>query len=110
MKQLSIIFLGVMVLTITACTNNKKHVSKGDYGQDWPFSVESGTVQCVGDELHIIFKADGSTYALNEAAKSSGEYDDVEDIIRSDANYPGRKIMMDLSAIEFEGLKLCNRN
>ena len=110
MKRFLSLISIALTLFIVSCTNNKKDLSKSDYGQDWPFSVENGTVKCTGSEYHIIFVSGGETYALNEAAKTSGEYHDIEDIIRPDANYPGRKIMMDLSAIEFEGLKLCNRN
>ena len=99
------------ILSITffiSCSDHSKRLSKDDFGDDWPFRVESGSVQCL-DEHIVVFNTNGDTYALNDAARLSGDYKNIRDILRPDANYPGRKIMMDLSLIEFEGLKLCDR-
>ena len=96
------------MLLIYSCSNNTKRLNKSDYGDDWPFSVQSGTVQCM-DGFVVVFKTGNDTYALNDAARLSGEYKNIKEILRADANYPGKKIMMDLSQIEFEGLKQCDR-
>ncbi len=97
-----------LILLAYSCSNHSKKLNKEQYGDDWPFNVQSGTVQCIG-EFTIVFKANSEIYALNDAARLSGEYKNIREILRADANYPGRKIMMDLSLIEFEGLKLCDR-
>ena len=104
------LFLTVIfsTLLLMSCSNHSKTVSKSEYGEDWPFSVESGSVHCLDGHV-VVFEANGDSYALNDAARLSGDYKNIREILRPDANYPGRKIMMDLSLIEFEGLKLCDR-
>lgn len=98
----------LLIVVLSSCSNHSKRVGKSEFGDDWPFKVENGWVECV-DGHSVIFKANGDSYALNDAARLSGEYKNIREIIRPDANYPGKKIMMDLSLIEFEGLKLCDR-
>ena len=83
-------------------------MTKVEFGEDWPFNVESGNVKCV-DGNSVVFETNGNLYALNDAARLSGNYKNIREILRSDANYPGKKITMDLSLIEFEGLKLCQK-
>lgn len=46
-----------------------KSISEEDFGKDWPFTVESGTVRCEG-ESEVVFEANGKTYAVNGAAHS----------------------------------------
>ena len=93
-----------------ACSGNSKNLLDKDFGDDWPFTVSGGTVQCLGESYVVIFKSNGVIYALNDAARATNEYKDIRSIIKIDENYTGRKILMDTSPIEFEGLKLCNRN
>ncbi len=98
----------ICIVTITSCSKNTKRLSRSDFGDDWPFKVENGVVECLDGHV-VVFISGGESYALNDAARFSGDYKNLREIIRPDANYPGRKIKMDLSQIEFEGLKLCDR-
>ena len=98
----------LVVITLTSCGNHSKQLNKVDFGDDWPFKVESGKVECL-DGYVVVFKTGGKAYALNDAARVTDEFENIRDILRPDANYPGKKITMDLSLIEFEGLKLCDR-
>lgn len=100
----------ILLLTsaVIACSDNSKSLTKDEFGEDWPFNVESGKVYCV-DGIIVVFETNGNSYALNDAARLSGNYKNIRDILRPDANYPGKKITMDLSLIEFEGLKLCEK-
>ena len=107
MKRLPLAVLGSIFLIIS-CSSNTKELSKEKFGEDWPFKVESGTVECL-DGFEVVFHTEGQTYALNDAARVTGKFGNIKDILRPDANYPGKKIMMDLSLIEFEGLKLCEK-
>lgn len=100
--------IACLVLILSSCADHSKLLLKADFGEDWPFRVEEGEVECL-DGYVVVFNAGGKSYALNDAARLSGKYENVKDIIRPDANYPGQKIMMDLSLIEFEGLKLCDK-
>ena len=108
MPRIFAVSVFLLAVLITSCSNHSKSLSKDEFGDEWPFSVEKGSVECLDGHV-VVFKANGDTYALNDAARLSGDYKNIRDILRPDANYPGRKIMMDLSLIEFEGLKLCDK-
>ena len=110
MRNLLLICAGCLIVISTSCNTNEKLLSKSQFGAEWPFTVSSGTVECTGDPFMVIFKSGGISYALNNAAKQSNQFEDIEPIIKIDSNYQGRRIKMDLSPIEFEGLKLCNRS
>jgi len=96
------------IILLYSCSNHSKSLNKSDFGEDWPFKVESGRVECL-DGYMVVFKTGSDVYALNDAARLGGDFKNIKDILRPDANYPGKKIMKDLSQIEFEGLKLCDR-
>ena len=104
----SILILFSITLLITACSDNRKHLSENEYGEDWPLTVNSGWVSCLGDPFVIIFETNGHTYAVNDAARATEKYEDIDAILRDDPNYPRGHVKMDVSMIEFEGLKLCN--
>lgn len=108
MSKTVLFFLVLLSSAIFSCTDDSKLLSRNDFGEDWPFNVESGKVFCV-DGISVVFETNGNSYALNDAARLSGNYKNIREILRSDANYPGKKITMDLSLIEFEGLKLCQK-
>ena len=97
-----------MVFLMASCDDSSKRISKSDFGDDWPFSVESGTLSCQGDPYVIIFESGGRTYGLNDAARATEQYEEISVIVKTDENYPGGQVKMDISVIEFEGLKLCN--
>ena len=97
-----------LCFAFSSCSESSKILHKSDYGDSWPFSVEEGQVECI-EGFAVVFHSGNQTYALNEAARMNKQFGNIRDILRPDANYPGKKIMMDLSRIEFEGLKLCER-
>lgn len=79
-------------------------ISQATMGDAWPFTVEAGEVKCTNGN-HLVFVANGVTYAVNGAAKSSGNYQDIETIRRpdpTDTRYP-----MSLQPILDIGLPLC---
>lgn len=47
---------------------NEREISKKDYGADWPFTVNSGTLKCIS--YSVIFIANGKSYAVNGAAQN----------------------------------------
>ena len=52
----------------------------------WPFTVSEGVLMC--DAPHrVTFAADGVRYALNGAAKSTGQFQDVNPIVRDTGGY-----------------------
>ncbi len=97
-----------LALALSSCNHQAKTLTKDQFPDTWPFKVESGSVECL-DGFAVVFRTNGKVYALNDAARHSDEFENIKEILRPDANYPGGKIMRDLSDIEFEGLKLCDR-
>lgn len=67
-------------------TNNMANnpvISATDFGEDWPFTVDSGSLSCVRSS--VIFTVNGNSYGINGVAKSSSNgYLDVEDIWKYD--------------------------
>lgn len=65
-------------------------VSKPEFGDAWPFTVESGVVDCV-DGQAAIFKHGGKVYQLNGFARSRG-YAPIDPIWRDNPDIPGAKV------------------
>lgn len=74
-------------------------VTRAQYGDQWPFTVESGFVDCEPPGS-AIFRTRLGTHGLNGLAKSRG-VPDVRPIWRDDPNNPGLKVnigaMIDLA-------------
>lgn len=79
-------------------------VSRATYGDDWPFSVPSGTLACYpsgNNELVTFNTGDGIEYALNGQARDFGFPDLDATILPS---WPDASMLGDLIA---QGLALC---
>jgi hypothetical protein len=50
--------------------SQQRAVARTDFDWKWPFSIGHGTLGCT--DAAIIFRYDGKTYALNDAARSRG--------------------------------------
>lgn len=104
-------FLGVIVITLCSPPSDRvSHpppaskqapvsrgvsVTRAEWGDSWPFKVDSGTVDCV-DSLGnrsgaAVFIYGGKTYALNGYATSRG-YTNIRPIWRDNPDFPGAKI------------------
>jgi predicted Zn finger-like uncharacterized protein len=79
-------------------------VTRAEWGDAWPFTVDSGMVDCL-DSLGnrkgaAVFSYGGKTYALNGYAKSR-RYTNIRPIWRDNSDIPGAKIdigpMIDLA-------------
>lgn len=66
-----------------------KLVKKEDFGEKWPFTVESGYLDCVAGSA--VFRSGMTEYGLNGTATSRG-YTSVDRIWRADPGIPGAKI------------------
>jgi hypothetical protein len=77
-------------------------VTKADLGDKWPFTVDSGYVDCP-DGLSAIFRTGNAEYGLNGMATSRG-FAEPDPIWRDDPTIPGAKIsigpMIDLARQE----------
>ena len=83
-------------------------ISKTTFAGTWPFSVESGVLQC-NDQRHVLFVADGNTYAINgtarDAMKAGAAYKDVNEIWLDNPQSAGAKIS--IQPVIDAGLALC---
>jgi hypothetical protein len=50
--------------------SQQRAVARTDFDWKWPFSIGHGTLGCI--DAAIVFRYDGKTYALNDAARSRG--------------------------------------
>lgn len=85
-------------------------ISQADYGDKWPFTVESVELTCEGSPPAALAKApDGKLYALNGSARTSAAANGWEDgrhITKPSAELP--QVQMDISDITGRALKLCS--
>ena len=99
--------LGIVAIVVLAPPTGGEIITSAEYGNRWPLTVESGTVQCRGPGA-VLFRTGDKTYAINGLALSSTDYPPVDAIWRGDPDNPydlGLKI--DLSPIFERGLALC---
>lgn len=83
----------VLLLALSGCGQSSSsglEISKGEFGESWPFTVESGVVDCV-DGQAAIFKTGGRSYQLNGFARSRG-YAPIDPIWRENPEIPGTKV------------------
>ena len=86
---------------------NELRISKQDFGEAWPFKVDSGILAGYGSGGvgQVVFTANGVTYALNETAARTGACDKVSAVWADDPSKPGEK--KDLGPVIARGLQLC---
>lgn len=99
-----IILVTILLVACGGASVPSADISRETFGDLWPFTVEQGQLQCLSS-THLVFIADGLTYAVNGTAKGSGKYRDIEPIRSpdpSDTRYP-----MSLQPVLDIGLPLC---
>lgn len=96
-----------VALLLTACgsssgSGNDREVAASDYGDEWPLTVESGTLRCDGDS--VIFETGGTEYAVNGLADGRG-YADIDPIWAPAPEGGGLKL--NIGPLLDDGLELC---
>lgn len=125
-QRTSVLTVLLALLGQLACGESKSQLrlSKSTMGADWPFTVDTITLRCVeGDRgrLHVVFDANGLTYALNGTARGSpqvrqGEWKDSDDVRRIDPEKAARRDIFDRpftnlpTTLIDQGLALCDRS
>ena len=79
-----------------------EEVSRGDFGADWPLTVDSGVLACQGAGAVTFTAPDGTTYAVNGLAQSATSYPEI-DPIWADSG----KLKVDIGPLIDRGLDLC---
>ena len=76
MKYSSILLTALTMYSCSGSANrnqqelvkSEKIISKVDYGNDWPFTVEKGVLKCSSNQ--VLFLVNGKQYAINGTAQS----------------------------------------
>jgi hypothetical protein len=97
----------VLVLGLSAvagCSVIGRDVTRTDFGDAWPFTVESGTLRCQGTDS-IAFETGGVIYDVTGAGSvfGSGFGEPIEPIWARDASGAHK----DLAPLELAGNHLC---
>lgn len=61
---------------------NERSVTRAEYGEQWPFTVDSGTLVCV-EASAVLFRTDGGLYALNGRARGSRRWAEPDAILKT---------------------------
>lgn len=80
-------------------------VSRDTYGDEWPFTIDFGIIECRRYHAVVFRTEDHQVYALNGKAIAMKEFKDVREIWKHDPNIPGSRAS--LSKLIQEGLNLC---
>jgi hypothetical protein len=122
MRAVVVFFVAVAALCLAACgeagssgnsdsqtASNERAISRTDYGDDWPLTVESGTLRC-DEPGAVTFTSDdnGTTYWVNGTAgdmADSNGWQDIRPIWADDPANPGLKIS--IGPLIDDGLALC---
>ncbi len=86
---------------------NSMLITASQFGEDWPFTVDQGTLSCTGQDGvgDVLFTVDTVTYAVNGLAQQSGRYADLRAIWADHPSRPGLK--KNIQPIIKHGLALC---
>jgi len=87
---------------VTTKTTNAIPISRADYGDAWPLTVDSGTLTCEPGHAVVFRAPDGKEYGVNGAA---GDRPDIGPIWADDPT--GIAPKLDLSPLIEAGLALC---
>jgi hypothetical protein len=107
--------LGIAVLAI-GCAGRDKVNSRSDaagvgvtrqqYGDDWPFTVERGDLWCRSPGKNVVFVVNNVVYALNDEARAAKRWRDIDGPMwRDNPKMPGTKVS--LSPLINRGLMFC---
>ena len=64
------LWLLLALSSFSSCSDSGRRVTQQELGDRWPLRVESGHVDC--DHGALVFRYDGTTYALNMTALGQG--------------------------------------
>ena len=73
---------------------NGRTVSAEQFGGQWPFTVDAGTVATI-DSLAVVFQVDKKVYGLNGMADAWFDTADLAEIWRPDPDIPALRMDLD---------------
>lgn len=81
-------------------------VSRADFGDEWPLTVEEGILACDADA--VTFIANGVVYAVNGTAETRGGGVDIDPIWADNPHYPSSGGPKKMMVLIDRGLELCS--
>jgi hypothetical protein len=96
--------LALVAWALTGCSATGRPVTRAEFGDAWPLTVDSGTVHCRGTDS-VTFETGGVIYDVTGADEvfGSGFGEPIEPIWARDAN----GALKDLAPLELAGNRLC---
>ena len=80
-------------------------MSRADWGEEWPLTVDSGIVRCEAG-TQVVFEANGETYAVNGTAMTQlPDLPRIDEIWADSPDIAGLKV--DIGPVIDTGLDLC---
>ncbi len=96
--------------TETDAAENGVLITKAEYGEDWPYTVDSGFLYCDPPGSNVVLRAEGKVYALNGRAMGNaaerGYLNARDSITLKDEN--GYLTVGDVGNIIERGLSMCD--
>ncbi|AXA54732.1 DUF2511 domain-containing protein [Pseudomonas thivervalensis] len=106
---LSLAVLAMLASGMCGAKEKTQKVSNKDYGDAWPFTVDSVDLLCFGPSPKALARtSDGTVYALSGSARSQAKdrgWSDGQDITKPNPTMPS--IKMDYSDIVQRAQALC---
>lgn len=106
---LSVAVLAMFASGVCVAKEKTQKVSSKDYGDAWPFTVDSVDLLCFGPSPKALARtSDGTVYALSGSARSQAKdrgWSDGQDITKPNPTMPS--IKMDYSDIVQRAQALC---
>jgi hypothetical protein len=97
-------------LAVVACQSTETEaksqtVSRADFGEEWPLTVDSGVLSCEGAGSVYFTADDGRRYAVNGTAMTAGDAQRIDAIWADDPT--GLSPKKNIGPLIDTGLKLC---
>ena len=89
----------------SAATTGSQTVSRADFGEEWPLTVDSGVLSCEGAGSVYFTADDGRRYAVNGTAMTAGDAQRIDAIWADDPT--GLSPKKNIGPLIDDGLKLC---
>lgn len=106
---LSVTVLAMLASGVCGAQEKSQNVSSEDYGDAWPFTVDSVDLLCFGPSPKALARtSDGTIYALSGSARSQAKdrgWSDGQEITKPNPTMPS--IKMDYSDIVQRAQALC---
>lgn len=96
-----------IALLVVACGGSAadgRPVSKSDYGDEWPLTVDHGTLRCEGASAVVFVAPDGTEYGVNGTALA--DYPEIDPIWANDPSGVAPKV--NIGPLITDGLELCD--